>query len=212
MSFWQALQIPKGVTAVTGSGGKTTLLHTLAAELPGRVVLCTTTKMFPSPVYPTLYDPKPEELWAAGRAVCVGAPAENGKLGPCRSIPIGRLRELADYVLVEADGARGLPLKAHAPWEPVIPPEAVRVICVVGASGFGRPKEQAVHRPELWRPADTSPAAAAEMLALEGGWDAVFVNQCDGPVDLERARTLASALSGRPVWAGSLKKGEIQCW
>ena len=78
-------------------------------------------------------------------------------------------------MLVEADGSRRLPLKAHAPHEPVIPKEAGCVLCVVGAHGFDRPIREAVHRPEqfcfltgarLDEPA--SPALAARALAAEG--------------------------------------------
>ncbi len=212
MRFWEALGIQRGVTAVIGSGGKTSLLHALAAELPGRVVLCTTTRMFPSALCPTLLDPGAKDLPAGTDwVICAGSPAENGKIGPCAALPIGALAALADYVLVEADGARGLPLKAHAPWEPVVPPEANRVVCVVGAAGFGQPIEKAVHRPELWRAADTSPSSAAEMLLREGGWDIIYVNQCDDPARYQQARELAAGLAGRPVCAGSLRRGEIQC-
>lgn len=60
------------------------------------------------------------------------------------------LDALADYVLVETDGAARHPLKAHADYEPVTPAEADRVVQVVGASGFGLPVAQAVHRPEVF--------------------------------------------------------------
>ena len=43
MELQPILGIKKGVTAVIGSGGKSTLLHTLAQELPGRILLCTST-------------------------------------------------------------------------------------------------------------------------------------------------------------------------
>ena len=45
-----ALGIEPGITAIIGSGGKSTLLKTLGLELMrtvGRVLLCTTTHMFP---------------------------------------------------------------------------------------------------------------------------------------------------------------------
>lgn len=45
-----ALRIEPGITAIIGSGGKSTLLKTLGLELMragGRVLLCTTTHMFP---------------------------------------------------------------------------------------------------------------------------------------------------------------------
>ncbi len=40
---------------------------------------------------------------------------------------------LFDSILVEADGARGKPLKAPAPHEPVLPSRADCVVAVVGA-------------------------------------------------------------------------------
>ena len=45
-----ALKIEPGITAIIGSGGKSTLLRALGLELMragGRVLLCTTTHMFP---------------------------------------------------------------------------------------------------------------------------------------------------------------------
>jgi probable selenium-dependent hydroxylase accessory protein YqeC len=208
--FSEALDIKKGVTAIIGSGGKTTLLHTLADELCGRVLLCTTTRMFPSDTYKTIPDPTLETLqndW--GRVLCVGTPAEHGKLGPC-SLPMAELLRAADYVLVEADGSKGLPLKAHAPWEPVIPEEASQTVCVVGASGFGKPIPEAVHRPELWTEPDTSPGAVARMLAQEGGFSKVYINQCQSPAAFAQARDLAQGLDCA-VFAGSLWKREIIC-
>ena len=61
-----------------------------------------------------------------------------------------QLTEWFEYVLVEADGSAQRPFKAHAPHEPVIPKEANQTICVVGASGFGRPIRETVHRYELY--------------------------------------------------------------
>ena len=43
MQLYERLGVPCGVTAVIGSGGKTTLLRTLSRELPGTVILTTTT-------------------------------------------------------------------------------------------------------------------------------------------------------------------------
>ena len=45
MNFFELLNISPGVTAVIGSGGKTSLLRRLAAEAPGTVLLCTTTHL-----------------------------------------------------------------------------------------------------------------------------------------------------------------------
>jgi molybdenum cofactor cytidylyltransferase len=60
------------------------------------------------------------------------------------------LRPLADVVIIEADGARGLPLKAPAAHEPVVPRETTLFIPVCGITALGRElTAHAVHRPEL---------------------------------------------------------------
>ena len=47
MQLYERLGVPCGVTAVIGSGGKTTLLSALSRELPGTVILTTTTHILP---------------------------------------------------------------------------------------------------------------------------------------------------------------------
>ena len=89
-------------------------------------------------------------------------------------------------VLVEADGSKRLPAKAHAAWEPVLPPERNRTVCVFGASALGQPIQDAAHRPELYASlaevspeAVITPAIAARVLAKEGNFDILFINQAD---------------------------------
>lgn len=177
MQLYEKLEVPRGVTAVIGSGGKTTLLRTLSRELPGTVILTTTTHILPFEGVPLLTAPTADEVRTAltrSRVLCLGTPAAEGKL-TAPSLPFSVLADCADYVLVEADGSRHLPLKAHAPHEPVIPKEADRVLCVVGARGFGRPIREVVHRPERFctltgaKPDEpASPALVARALAAEG--------------------------------------------
>ena len=215
--LWEQLEIEKGILCLTGSGGKTTLAHELARQLPGTVLFCTTTRIWPSESLPVLVCPTEAELSAAlqeDRAVCAGVPAERGKLSALE-IPMERLRHLADYVVVEADGSKTLPLKAHLSYEPVIPPETDQTILVVGASGFGRPIAEAAHRPERFAelcgasPADAAtPERVARVLAREGGFDAVVVNQVTGREQLEAARILAAGLDV-PVFAGELRSGTL---
>ena len=112
---------------------------------------------------------------------------------------------------MEADGAKRLPLKAHAPHEPVIPPNTRQTIYVVGADGFGRPIRQICHRPEryaaLCGAAEddvVTPALEAAVLRAEGyagGW--VYVNKVETPQDWRNAEALAALLPGKVV-AGSL--------
>ena len=218
----EILGVREGVTAVIGGGGKTTLLRTLGEELArsgARVILATTTKFLPFPGIETVPGGEREIAEALGRRplVCAAAPwGERGKLAES-PVPMARLRALADYVLVEADGSAGLPLKAHAPHEPVIPAEAARTILVVGASGFGRPIREAAHRPERYAQlaecdieTAVTPEIAARVLRAEGLGDLVLVNQAETPEARENARKLAENLP-LPVCAGSLRRGEMVC-
>ena len=65
MNFFELLNISPGVTAVIGSGGKTSLLRRLAAEAPGTVLLCTTTHIRPFAEYPLLTDAAAETVLPA---------------------------------------------------------------------------------------------------------------------------------------------------
>lgn len=192
-----ALKIEPGITAIIGSGGKSTLLKTLGLELMragGRVLLCTTTRMFPVAGVP--WDGSSRRLdaapWKPGALhvpgctceACAGMSRGNicqaGVLDPETgklSAPAEPLNELAqrfDYVLAEADGSKRLPLKAHATWEPVIPSGTANVVWLVGASGLGKPVAEVVHRSELFcercgcEPADTAtPERVAQVLNAE---------------------------------------------
>lgn len=225
MELAELLEIGPGVTAVIGSGGKTSLLKALGRELIGRgrrVILCTTTKIYPFSDVENLLSPTWEALRAAMEVyglVCTGTPVPGtGKL-TAPDIPMDRLAELADCVLAEADGAAGRPLKAHASHEPVIPPEADRIICVMGASGFGRPVREVVHRPGRFGfltglgPEDSvTPEAAAKVLQIEASAARppirVFVNQVEDAAAMAAARRLAELLPW-PVLAGSLMRKEF---
>ena len=119
-------------------------------------------------------------------------------------------------MLVEADGSRRLPLKAHAAWEPVVPAGSTQSVLVVGASGFGQPVREAVHRPERFcelarcSPDDVAtPDAVAAVIRAEGLASRVTVNQCEGEGALAYARRL-EALLDVPVAAGSLREGRLE--
>lgn len=222
MRLAELLEIRPGVTAVIGGGGKTTLLRTLGEALAadgGRVILCASTKLRPFAGLCNLADPAEAALAEAlrtSRLVCAGTPVPGAGKLTAPSIPMARLAALAEYVLVEADGSAGRPMKAHAPHEPVIPPEAEQVILVVGASGFGRPISEAAHRPERYarlaglRPtAAITPEAAAAVLTAERLHNRIYVNQVETAGDLENAAALARLLDC-PLAAGSLWKGEYR--
>lgn len=234
-----ALRIEPGITAIIGSGGKSTLLKTLGLELMragGRVLLCTTTHMLPVAGVP--WDGSNRRLdaapWKPGAPhapgctceACAGLARggicqagildpETGKLS-APAEPLGELAQRFDYVLAEADGSKRLPLKAHAAWEPVIPAATANVVWVVGASGLGKPINEAVHRPELFcercgcEPTDIATPERvvqvlnAEMQALKLSTARVMLNQVDALADSTIADRFQAAL-GRPVVATNLK-------
>ncbi len=221
MNISQVLHIGRGVTALIGGGGKTTLLYALTEELrrKGRVILCTSTHIFAPERYPLVIGGADELAAAldAYGAVCTGTRAENGKL-TAPPLTFEELSCLADYVLVEADGAKGRPLKAHAAYEPVIPANAQRVVLVVGADGFGRPIAEVCHRPERYAALAgvsgddvVTPEIAARVILAEGFGDRVYINKVETAADYAAAEELAGLLSC-PVAAGSLHKGVYAQW
>lgn len=215
------LGIQPGITSIIGSGGKTTLMLALAWELSqkGRVIVSTSTHVFPPEGMPILSGSCKEEIRQAllsNPAVCVGAAAKNGKL--CKpECTFSQLAELADFVLVEADGSKGYPIKAHGPWEPVIPLGSTQVILLVGADGFGRPLGDVCHRPEIFaRLASLDidscvlPHHVAEVIQAEGFAQKIIINQVETPEDWENARAFADHCA-MPVFAGSFRKGVLTC-
>lgn len=221
MNLQEALAVRPGITAVVGSGGKSTLLRELAHELAdtgAKVILATTTHFLPFEGIETLIDPADGDVATTlnehGVACVAGRAAEGQKL----TAPAAGLEPyagLADYLLVEADGSKRLPLKAHAAWEPVVPASARRIL-VVGASGFGKPIDGVVHRPEIFcrlagcDPSDdATPELVARAIAAESLANVVAVNQAETPEALEAARELAAHLD-QPVYAGSFQAHDLE--
>ena len=211
--LWELLEIEKGLTAVMGSGGKTGLLYELAEELRpyGTVLLATTTHIMRPPQYP--FAATAAELASAltsHGAACAGSFTAEGRL---TAPDFPGWETAADFVLVEADGSKRLPAKAHAAWEPVLPPQRRRTVCVLGASAFGQTIRQAAHRPALYAALagvteDTviTPELAARVLMAEGSFDVIYVNQIDDPgFSPALTESFARAVSC-PVVVGSLHR------
>lgn len=147
----------RDLISLVGGGGKSTLLFAFGSELAGigkNVVLTTTTKMGRFQIGATdrvCSSAAPECLrsaWAAGRpALLLTGGTEHKVTGP---LP-GEIDELftradVDYIVVEADGSHGMPLKAPAAYEPVIPATSTLVVILMGIDAVGQPLEDVVHR------------------------------------------------------------------
>ncbi len=162
-----------GVVAFVGAGGKTTAMFRLARDMEGcgRSVLVTTTTHLLDPrrdpegpvgrvvFRPEMEHPNEGESGVAEALVAGAGPGltllvsrEAGEAGKLKGIHpswIPVLRRSWDFVLVEADGAKRLPVKAPAPYEPVFPPGTDLVVGVLGLDALGQPMDgRTVHRPE----------------------------------------------------------------
>lgn len=142
--------------AVIGAGGKTTTLSKLAGlHRTARVLLTTTTHIFPfsPPVCDRLcIAPTAEEITQAlaqPGVVCAGVPSKNGKLTGLPEEILQAASQSADWIFYEADGAKCLPLKLHANTEPVILPGTAHCFIVAGLSAWGKPICEVVHRYQL---------------------------------------------------------------
>ena len=174
------------LVAIVGAGGKSTILDALGRSLAAggsRVVLTTTTMLAESQVTePACWSQVPSEVEARllpGTPLFVAAGRVPEKVtGPsARAVDRIFLETSADYVVVEADGARHMLIKAPAAHEPVIPQAATTVIVTVAADAIGRRVADVAHRPErVAALADlgvddilTPGAAAAVLLHPTGG-------------------------------------------
>ncbi|MFX4261842.1 selenium cofactor biosynthesis protein YqeC [Pelotomaculum propionicicum] len=163
MKISEALDLKESETiSFVGGGGKTSLMFRLAEEIPLQynVVITTTTKIFvPSPEkFPLVLMGRVDQvekelagyLKSGMRPVVGSGLLENNKLDGISPGQVSLLRRCSDYMLVEADGSKGLPLKGHLDYEPVIPGVTTLIVIVVGADILGKTLDSRyVHRPEI---------------------------------------------------------------
>jgi probable selenium-dependent hydroxylase accessory protein YqeC len=211
------------VVAVIGSGGKTSLIWHLAASLKSdrKILVTPTTKMLVPASETKLYD-----------KYCNGTPPDsvpgvtlagtyNETIGKLESLAFKELSKITssyDLVLLEADGAKGLPLKAWSEDEPVIPSFTTMTIGVLPIWPLGKPvSEKLIHRLPLFL--ELTGASAGDILKPEHiaalitgkadeaggkgfpglftkalGKKVLFFNQVEDDSTLERARELTKRL------------------
>lgn len=149
------------VFSFTGAGGKTSLLLAMAdffLSQNKRVCISTTTKIYP-PEKGCLFLREVQShtqflqnALASQHTLCVFASSytENKLCGFSIEEMDAIIRTMPPVIwLIEADGAAGKPLKAHAEHEPCIPASSTGVFALLGADAFFLPLSQTCHRPEL---------------------------------------------------------------
>lgn len=154
------------VAHLIGGGGKTSLMFRAARELASRgerVVTTTTTKILRSEAQETpviLFGSDPGgarkklrlHLQSTNHVTVAQAPLPNNKLAGIEPAVVDELHrnQVADHILVEADGSAGRSLKAHGDHEPVISNTADLVVIVIGIDCLGAVlDDRVVHRSAL---------------------------------------------------------------
>lgn len=165
---------PKHI-AVIGSGGKTGTIQRLAKEARRagkKAVINTTTKMWLPDLPVAQSAAEAAEMLKTESVVWAGSVlAKEGKLAALPLEEEKQLEGLADLILTEADGSRGLPLKYPGKNEPVIPKSADLILILLGLDCLGRPLREVCHRPEtipesldVRQEEPVTPALAAKIL------------------------------------------------
>lgn len=237
---------PREHLAIVGGGGKTSLMFALAGQLRlegRRVVTATTTKIWHREAQKSPFivfsrtDPGwrknvREGLQRHGHVfVCQGL-LESGKVEGIKPAVADLLYQdpAVDYLILEADGAAGRPVKAPAEHEPVIPSSATMVVAMMGLEAMGKPlgpgvvfRQDQFESITRLRPGEKlTPGALAKVFQSpdglfrgcpEGAKRVVFLNKLDLLPKNRDAEDLAGLLLQGPdtpvdlVVVGSILKG-----
>jgi molybdenum cofactor cytidylyltransferase len=197
-------------------------MFALGHGLPGRVVMTTTTRIFAAQMSRaaevcTLAEENWwERLYAFDSSLLVVGGVEGDRAtGVPPELPAEMLAcSGVDWVVIEADGSRMLPVKAPAAHEPVVPNETSLLVVVVGVDALSGPIREVSHRPERvstitgLTPEETlTPEALATLLtSSQGGLKdapqaarvAVLINKVESASQLEAARRVARCVLREP--------------
>lgn len=137
------------VVSLVGAGGKTTLMYRLAEYYSGcgyRVLVTTTTHIMKPERYLAHSLREAQEQWEKGNYAVVGKNMPGEKLAEVDREELCAYMEMADMVLIEADGAKKMPCKVPAEHEPVILPQCDIVLGVMGMDSLGQSLESVCFR------------------------------------------------------------------
>ncbi len=215
------------IICLVGAGGKTSLMFAMAGELAAlgnHVITSTTTKILEPSTKETPFllvreesgdvlKAVPDVIHRYGHFTLAESRLPEKKLKGVIPELIDELGSLdpVDHIIVEADGAARLPLKAPGEHEPVIPSKTSLVVVVVGIDGIGvELSEDHVFRPHIFSVLTGLPIggkvtieAIVKLIVHERGMAKgapphatiiPFLNKVDMPDGLKKGRALASRI------------------
>ncbi|MDO4453249.1 MAG: selenium cofactor biosynthesis protein YqeC [Eubacteriales bacterium] len=236
-SLTEAFDITKSdqVIAFVGAGGKTTLIDFLAQELAKKgfyVGIMTTTHRY----YPQKFnaiEKKKEEILEILKREHI---AEIGRIAqtqhPVKTGPVSRemyewMKRQVDFLLVEADGAKRMPVKVPGMQEPVLYSDMKKVIVTAGLCAVGKKwKESCFRCNSYFSQTDSEKIVQADDIVYlmqsvypkaDGRTWMFFFNQWDCircEEQKERVKS-AVAISRYPIRWGQLQKDsdkKIEVW
>ncbi len=231
MRLCEAIGVSSGdVAAFVGAGGKSSAIRTVATELAAdglSVIVAPTTKLMveeANEIGPIAVSEDPAERTSKIKAelsnskvvVAGSSLISKNRVGGIEPDEVAALAEIADVILVEADGARGKWIKGTAEHEPPIPASATVAVGVSNIGVFGLPTtEENVHRPELFSALTgvgpgQSITARSIALALADGSFANLPDKTRPTVlitGVEPGRTMSHAsVVARELWRAGVKK------
>lgn len=211
----------KHLISLVGAGGKTTVLYEMAEFFSAhgkKTLVGTTTHIYqPENNYAATLQ-QVQELWQNGKYAVIGRKSGN-KLVMDEQL-FAELKQQAEIILVEADGAKGLPCKVPQEHEPVILPECDIVIGLIGMDALGARLKDCCFRLEqaakLLKAEEKHVLTLADMVRIltseqgtkklaEGRKYCIILNKCDDKAitaEAEKLRQLINTGESKPaeVW------------
>ncbi len=208
-SLTECLEIKKGITSFIGGGGKSTIIKRISEEIKNSVIITTTTHIYaPKLYYNNITDA--QNAIINEHIITVGKNCGNNKLE--MAVEPHMLKDIADFVLVEADGSRRLPLKVPANNEPVIPKGNGKTILVCGIDALNNRIIDVCHRAE--KTAEFLGKSVNERVEIldvakilnfaYSNIDCAVINKVDNDIDYNNALKISEYINKKVVICGGL--------
>ena len=202
-SLTECLEIQKGITSFVGGGGKSTIIKKISEEIKNSVIITTTTHKYKwlKENYPNI---KREHI------ITVGNNCGNNKLE--MAIEPYVLESITDFILVEADGSRRLPLKVPATNEPVIPRGNKKTVLICGIDALNNRIIDICHRAEetakflnknIYEKVDIIDIAKILNFAYSN-INCAVINKVDNDIDYNNALKISEYINKKVVICGGL--------